>query len=253
LTALALCVGYLVAWDPSSGTVPAMAEINNKLSANQAVLKDETKYEGRKVQIDFYMESMCPGCRYFGTGDLVNLLNGLTDYVNLRAIPYGNAGVNKTTGELACQHGPEECAGNRIELCMMKQYPDWKMWFPAFKCIEKSDDAPANATAKCLPAHGMDLDAVLACADGPEGDSLHRAAGNETDALSPPHSFTPWLVVDGTAMNSSELLDDLVNQVCMRLPENVEAGIRFCHPRFKQNTGGMQLAGGRSLLCYPSK
>ena len=107
LTALALCVGYLVAWDPSSGTVPAMAEINNKLSANQAVLKDETKYEGRKVQIDFYMESMCPGCRYFGTGDLVNLLNGLTDYVNLRAIPYGNAGVNKTTGELACQHGDE--------------------------------------------------------------------------------------------------------------------------------------------------
>jgi len=31
-------------------------------------------------------------------GDLVSLLNGLADYVTLRAIPYGNAGTNTTTG-----------------------------------------------------------------------------------------------------------------------------------------------------------
>jgi len=263
--AAVLCVAFL-----ASGDAPGPSSVLAAVSAKQPSLAKgkagpppvrppASGYTGPKVKIDFYMEAMCPGCKYFGTGDLVSMLNGLADYVTLRAIPYGNAALNTTVGsphfgEIACQHGPDECLGNKIELCMMHQYPDWTVWFPAFKCIEKSDELPYNASVKCLPENNMDLAAVLKCANGPEGEKLHQDAGKETANLSPPHSFTPWLVVDGTAMNSSELLGDLVNQVCTRLPGDILPSLAFCHPRFKQATGGMQLYGGREGgLCYPAR
>jgi hypothetical protein len=42
---------------------------------------------------------------------------------------------------------------------MMKRYGvggDWQAWYPAFKCIEQSDDSPENASKTCLPDSGMD-------------------------------------------------------------------------------------------------
>ena len=49
----------------------------------------------KKVQIDFYMEAECPGCKAFTTGMLTDTLNAVGDWVELRAIPYGNAQVDK--------------------------------------------------------------------------------------------------------------------------------------------------------------
>ena len=41
------------------------------------------------------MEAECPGCKAFTTGMLTDTLNAVGDWVELRAIPYGNAQVDK--------------------------------------------------------------------------------------------------------------------------------------------------------------
>eukprot|EP00960_Hanusia_phi_P035686 751868-Hanusia_phi.AAC.2 len=98
--------------------------------------KEETKDNGKdkedkspkKIQIDFYMEAECPGCKAFTTSVLTDVLNAVGDYVNLRAIPFGNAQLNNSV--IQCQHGEDECIGNKIELCMMDKYGknnDWQV------------------------------------------------------------------------------------------------------------------------------
>lgn len=207
----------------------------------------------KKIPIDFYMEAECPGCKAFTTGILTDTLNAVGDWVTLNAIPYGNANLNNSI--IACQHGPDECIGNKIELCMMKQYGkggDWKAWYPAFKCIEASYDSPENASKTCLPDSGMDRQAILDCAKGNEGDLLHMAAAQMTIDLDPPHKWTPWVLLDGKPLEDKT--EQLLAEICKKIPKDAQLAIPQCSPKFKAMAGGSALAGRRDTIqkCYPT-
>jgi interferon gamma-inducible protein 30 len=206
----------------------------------------------KKIQIDFYMEAECPGCKAFTTGLLTDTLNAVGDWVDLRVIPYGNANLNNSIIE--CQHGPDECIGNKIELCMMKKYGkggDWKAWYPAFKCIEASDDSPENASKTCLPDSGMDKQAIIDCAKSNEGDLLHMAAAQMTIDLDPPHKWTPWVVMDGKPLEDKT--EDILKEVCGKIPASAKKAIAQCNPVFKAKKGASSLAARRPRIqkCYP--
>jgi interferon, gamma-inducible protein 30 len=208
----------------------------------------------KPITIDFYMEAECPGCKAFTTGLLTDALNAVGDWVELRAIPYGNAQLNNS--EIQCQHGPDECIGNKIELCMMKRYGlggDWKAWYPAFKCIEDSDDSPENASKTCLPDSGMDLAGIMDCANGAEGDLLHMAAAQMTIDLDPPHKWTPWVVMDGTPLEDKT--QQILAEICKKLPLSAKEGIPQCNPKFKAVQGVNSLAARHYppiQKCYPT-
>jgi len=231
---------------PSSSPPPPPAPKVEAVPAAPKPGKDD-----KKVQIDFYMEAECPGCKAFTTGLLTDMLNAVGDWVDLRVIPYGNANLNNSVIE--CQHGPDECIGNKIELCMMKKYGkggDWKAWYPAFKCIEASDDSPENASKTCLPDSGMDKQAIFDCAKGNEGDLLHMAAAQMTIDLDPPHEWTPWVVMDGKPLK--EKTEDIVSEVCKKIPAAANKLISQCNPKFKAKKGGSSLAARHRIQkCYP--
>ena len=123
----------------------------------------------------------------------------------------------------------------------------------AFKCIEASDDSPENASKTCLPDSGMDLAAIMDCAKGDEGDLLHMAAAQMTIDLDPPHKWTPWVLLDGKPLE--EKTQEILAEICKKLPKSAQALIPQCSPKFKAVQGANSLAARRYppiQKCYPT-
>ena len=126
-------------------------------------------------------------------------------------------------------------------------------WYPAFKCIESSDDSPENASKTCLPDSGMDKQAILECAKGDEGELLHMAAAQMTIDLDPPHKWTPWLVLDGKPLEDKT--EKLLEEICKKIPAEPRKQIPQCNPKFKAVKGTNSLAARRYPAiqkCYPT-
>lgn len=63
--------------------------------------------------------------------------NGIMGYVDFTMIPSGNVYVNQTTGEVFCQHGPDECTLNKLLNCAIAQSTSQKEGISFVACIEK--------------------------------------------------------------------------------------------------------------------
>jgi len=203
--------------------------------------------------VEFYMEAECPACKSFATHVIPAVLNAFGDMVNLTAIPFGNAAV--INGTIMCQHGPDECLGNKIELCVMDRKPKWQDWFPFFKCVEKSHDSPLNASKICLPQYGFDTDDILDCARGDKGELLHLAAAKQTLSLSPPHKWTPWIVLDGEPLGAKA--GSILGTICNKLPKDIMGKIQACNPKYEDSRGetlaALDTSKAMKGYCYPDK
>jgi hypothetical protein len=63
-----------------------------------------------------------------------------------------------------------------------------------------------RAVAKgCVVATGLNYTAVEGCLNGPRGNTLMRAAWQQTEALQPKKTWVPWVTVDGAAINAGEM------------------------------------------------
>lgn len=91
---------------------------------------------------------------------------------------------------------------------------------PYILCI---DENPSLDTAQtCLKSAGISEDRVMKCYNGPLGDKLHHKAGTKTDALQPPHQYTPWVVIDGEPLGTD--FDTFVSKVCAAYTGTKPAG-----------------------------
>jgi len=74
----------------------------------------QIKADNGKVKVGFYMESMCPGCKYYTTHVLKDLMDKqeFRQMVDFELVPYGNGNLQGST--VLCQHGPDECYGNQL-------------------------------------------------------------------------------------------------------------------------------------------
>src|SRR5437867_2248909 len=68
-----------------------------------------------KVQVTIYHESLCDRCIHFMTTQLKETYDILSDIFSITFVPSGNAKLNGS--KIACQHGPDECYGNNLEVC----------------------------------------------------------------------------------------------------------------------------------------
>jgi len=150
--------------------------------------------------------------------------------MTLRSFPYGNAKETQNadgTWSFTCQHGVNECIGNMFEACAIEHNNSTgtnhvPTWWPFFYCMEKSQNA-ANVTiaSNCAKNNGLDWTTIDTCAgDDPakgtkeDGNPLMHNIAVATGALVPPHTFTPWVVVDGKPLTSAQLDLPLTPIVC---------------------------------------
>jgi interferon gamma-inducible protein 30 len=170
---------------------------------SKAPLQIKESPPAKKVKIDFYMESMCPGCKYYTKNVLGSLLDkpDFRSMVDFTVYPYGNG---RLTGDsIQCQHGSDECYGNTILACMQDIYPltEQSLGFvPAFVCMEGLSGKPVDDFKKCAASNDIDAPKVLQCADGEQGKALAVAAAQKTEALNPPHEYAPWVTLNGQPM-----------------------------------------------------
>jgi len=116
-----------------------------------------------------------------------------------------------------CQHGPEECEGNRVEMCALTLH-GMDRWFPFTVCFERYFPATRNASltaASCAGRAEVDALEILDCAAGPRGAELEARAFARTQALIPPHTFVPWVVVNGEpACGGADGCDSVPITIC---------------------------------------
>ncbi|KAJ7959874.1 Gamma-interferon-inducible lysosomal thiol reductase [Quillaja saponaria] len=147
---------------------------------------------GDKISLEVYYESLCPDSTSFFVNYLGKLFEDeeLISILDLKLIPYGNARI-----------GP-----NNTITCQDKQ-------FPFSYCIEAlADEHKAPEWESCFKKLGLDPKPVLDCYRSGDGKELELRYAAETDVLRPPHTFVPWVVLDGQPLY--EDYEDIVSYVC---------------------------------------
>ncbi|XP_077214330.1 gamma-interferon-responsive lysosomal thiol protein-like isoform X1 [Tasmannia lanceolata] len=155
-----------------------------------------------KVSLGLYYETLCPYCSNFIVNFLAKIFkNGLLEIVDLNLVPYGNAriGSNET---IACQHGPYECLLNTVEACAIKVWPEVHQHFAFIYCVETLViERKYNDWESCFQKTGLGSQLLVDCFNSGNGKKLELQYANETGHLNPPHTYVPWVVVDGQPLN----------------------------------------------------
>ncbi|CAK9171801.1 unnamed protein product [Ilex paraguariensis] len=166
-----------------------------------------------KVSLGLYYESLCPYSANFVVNYLAKIfVDGLIDIVDLNLVPWGNA---KLTGNstFACQHGPWECLLNTVEACAISAWPDVNGHFTFVYCVESLVyEGKYTQWETCFEKLGLDPKPVADCYSNGQGKELELQYAAETNALEPPHTYVPWVVVDGQPLY--EDYEDFIRYIC---------------------------------------
>ena len=175
-----------------------------------AALGSVAAYEANdKMKIDLYYEAQCGACRNQITTNFFTAINtaGFVDMADVTLHPYGNARESAgSDGEwnYTCQHGPAECQWNLLEACAIdyNQNGVRNKWlsFHFIACIERSDSSSnyEQVATECAKSTGQpEVEKLLTCMKGKQGNALEHKIALQTNQLQPSHNFVPWLVADG--------------------------------------------------------
>jgi interferon gamma-inducible protein 30 len=172
----------------------------------------------QSVNFTLYYESLCGGCRDFIKQQYYPTFKLIGSIMNVHLVPYGNAQETQEEGKWVyyCQHGKEECIGNLIETCAMYFYPNASVFFPFIHCIETSSSLPRTAAPSCAQEYNLDYSKIQSCASGDLGNSLEHEMALKTQALNPPHSYVPWVTLEGahTDQIQNEAEFNLIGLIC---------------------------------------
>ena len=136
----------------------------------------------------------------------------LTDNAHA-VVPFGNA-KKKFGNKYSCQHGTQECEGNRWEQCAISHYPDPTQHVAFYYCMEKAGDSMLNKVQSCATEAKMEYATLKTCygtdsRPSAESNALQAAAAKATPAS---HKYVPWIMVNGKVSPSDG--DKLLQEVC---------------------------------------
>lgn len=192
----------------------------------------------KKVPLGLYFESCCPYCQEY----IVNSFGpawrtkGFSDIADVLLVPWGHETFNKSasTGQFSyeCQHGPNECIGQRVEVCAsMVTSPTEYVDFIVELETEMYRQKCQNSTACCDPtqmaediANRLDMDwqAIRECTRTPQlADQAEMMAYTLTMALDPALTGVPWITLQG---NSSDSIQDECSADTLKCVCNVYDG-----------------------------
>jgi interferon gamma-inducible protein 30 len=149
-----------------------------------------------QVLVELYYETQCGDCQVFTRKSLRPALESLSAHIKLSLIPYGNA---KKVGDdsYECQHGPDECLGNLWAGCVWNKMQEPARMATVY-CMEEWGSDFNNLVPDCMKrANATNADQVTECAKGSEGAQIQSDNAARTDALNPPHTYVPWVLING--------------------------------------------------------
>jgi len=187
-------------------------------SAQEGAL--EWKRGGTKpIKVNIYYEADCPYCKNFVAGEFAPFLTEdcVQSQTDFTWIPFGNAQVSGDT--VSCQHGDDECFGNRLHLCAMEKYgnpsDELDKWIG---CVMTNLMIPGKNSRDrdtYAPCNDGDADALTQCADNPRSLDALKAAGQETLAAAPQQ--VPWVVLEESSTYNLQTMT--VSSICATMQE----------------------------------
>ncbi|KRX69608.1 GILT-like protein F37H8.5 [Trichinella sp. T6] len=115
--------------------------VATECSVLDACLYYNTSQLDKKIKLTLLYETLCPDCQEF----ILNTLQRYVwkygqDFVDFNFIPYGNARRTQlnNTWTIQCQHGPVECALNKLHGCAISKLVYVGKWFPLINAASGS-------------------------------------------------------------------------------------------------------------------
>merc|ERR1711953_238894 len=191
------------------------------LASSQAglVVRD---VEAPSVKLSVYYESLCGDSIRFITTQLFPAWQHFADdqTLQLDLVPFGKAdfAANGQTWDFECQHGPEECRGNKVQACILDKVKDPQEYVPLITCLMDSE-FPPDAAGECIADLGTEsvtAKEVEECMMSDMGSSLLYANGLRTKSLDPTLTFVPWQLFNDVYTERSQAggLNNLTKEIC---------------------------------------
>ncbi|XP_072297959.1 gamma-interferon-inducible lysosomal thiol reductase-like [Eucyclogobius newberryi] len=205
------------AWCSSAEAARRCPVLKHCLNGNATRSQQQREQTADPVKVEVYSESLCPDCRQFITAMLYPSSVLLGDIMDLTVVPYGNA-QERFDGQkyvFTCQHGELECLGNMIQACLLNM--SRANAFNIIFCMEAATDV-ITAAKSCVWLFAPQLSwlRLMSCVNGDLGNKIMHQNALKTEALKPPHTFVPWITVNGVHTDDlqKKAMSSLVSVVC---------------------------------------
>merc|ERR1719378_1921833 len=107
---------------------------------------------------------------------------------------------------IQCQHGGEECLGNRIHACVMALHEKTANYIPFVLCVASYGLTAGVELSSyaCGQKLGINMDDVRKCADVSKAQEMMLSIGDVTQTAHVAH--VPWININGEHSKKDELL-----------------------------------------------
>nr|AXF48737.1 odorant-binding protein OBP40 [Lobesia botrana] len=163
-------------------------------------LAKNKKSDDNKVKIALYYESLCPDSKRFITDQLAPVWRDFRGAVKVKLVPYGKSTHDKVNGkwQFNCHHGPDECYGNKIQACILKDRSLQDTDKMELVICLMGQASPDKSLDTCLEKLNKQAEStkLKGCASGNQGDNLLASYGDKSDSVQRPLSFVPTIVIN---------------------------------------------------------
>ncbi|XP_018579492.1 GILT-like protein 1 [Anoplophora glabripennis] len=181
-------------------------------------------YLESKLNVEILFESLCPDSLRFIREQLHPHLKELAPYVNLKLVPFGKSASLEDGTQFICQHGPQECKGNRIMSCALERISDQTLQVDYVNCFmtifKRGKHNPEEFGQLCAMQSGLDINDVMKCYNTNEGTIHQLRAEDDTVRILP--KFIPTVLYNGEFVQQlqDESLLDFKGVVCRLISKN---------------------------------
>ncbi|KAK4883625.1 hypothetical protein RN001_006944 [Aquatica leii] len=167
-----------------------------------------------KLKVSIYYEVLCPDSYQFLTQQFCPVYKKIGSSLNVHLVPYGRATHKFIDNEwiFTCQHGPDECWGNKIQACGINEVEEQDAKIEFMCCIMNNYQQAATTTQLNYCVHHLNTTSksVLNCTGSSLGTNLLVSYGNETHALN--HlSFIPTIIFNDNLTQSLDIQSSILH------------------------------------------
>merc|ERR1712194_258309 len=157
------------------------------------------------LHVNILYETNCPFSQEYiikEVGPVINEENCLEGSVQFHWVAFG-MGQKDASGQIQCQHGGDECIGNRVQICAKKHYGETRELSRFIVCMEenlKGGQMAADRASYEACASAELVTEFEQCAAAQESLDLADQAADETAQDGPdkvPFAFFPDVPTDG--------------------------------------------------------
>lgn len=142
----------------------------------------EVTFEQPKYFFVTYIESLCRFSAKFIKEQLAPNYDSIKEFVTVQIYSCGKVDITRMRDgsiEAVCQHGDEECWGNKLQNCAMHTIPEEADRVRFINCSMWNLAVPIDYS-QCCELVGIDYGALIECANSTLGDALLQKCDSDS-------------------------------------------------------------------------